>query len=70
MAQLKRRPQGRPPLPSTLWLAARLSVGDDPARMYAEWQRIHAGAVGFQHADPRRSYKAALTVARRRITST
>lgn len=61
----KPAPRGRRPLPSTFWLAARLTDECKPRYLFAEWQRVYTDTTGWKHIDARRSFRAALKNARK-----
>lgn len=70
LAVKRKGKSGRPPLASTLFLADRLKDGGDPARLYADWQRVYEEISKWKHIDPKRSFRAAIKNARRRVEGT
>lgn len=64
---MTRRRAGRHVLPSTLFLIHSLWQGCDPRQLYPDWRALHRYHSGYELAAPRRSYRAALKVAKLRI---
>lgn len=64
----KPRPVGRPPLPSTRWLAAQLRRGGDAWAHFDAWRAEHDACMGYPCRQPNRSFRAALKVAERMAT--
>lgn len=64
-------PAGRRPLRSTVYLeiALRELPPDAPVRvLYPSWRELHRRTVGYELYDAKRSFRAALDVARRRLS--
>lgn len=63
-------PAGRRPLRSTVYLeiALRELPPDEPPRaLYAVWRELHRRTCGYELYDAKRSFRAAVAVARRRM---
>lgn len=63
-------PAGRRPLRSTVYLeiALRELPPDEPPRaLYPVWRELHRRTCGYELYDAKRSFRAAVAVARRRM---